>query len=129
VPDPEFKLGRFLGRLWLPYFQPQHLHLLSTTNLEKLLIEHGFEVVQWHRGEAHQRVDLFFAVMLGLGKLAPPARLPWRRPTALGRLRRIVVWTIGAPFLGLATLTDLALGAFIRRARVSNTYRVLARRA
>lgn len=129
VPDPEYRLGRFLGRLWLPYFQPQHLHLLSTTNLEKLLREHGFEVVEWHRGRAHQRVDLFFAVMLGLGKLAPPAKLPWRPPTALGRLRRIAVWTIGAPFLGLAALGDLALGPFIRRAKVSNTYRVLARRA
>jgi SAM-dependent methyltransferase len=128
VPDPEFRLGRMLGRLWLPWFQPQHLHLLSVGNLEKLLVEHGFEVVEWHRGRAHQRVDFFFAVVLALGVLGPPVKLPWRRRSALATLRRTVVWTIGAPFIGLGALADWALGPLIRRAKVSNTYRVLARR-
>jgi len=128
VPDPEFGLGRRLGRLWLPYFQPQHLHLLSTTNLERLLREHGFEPVEWHRGAAHQRVDLFFAVMLGLGKLAPPARLPWRATGALGQVRRTLVWTLGLPFIGLSIAADLLLDPVIRRSQRSNTYRVVARR-
>jgi len=45
VPDPEFVLGRVLRRYWLPWFQPQHLHLLSVANLERLLRERGFTPV------------------------------------------------------------------------------------
>jgi SAM-dependent methyltransferase len=127
VPDPEFRLGRALGRLWLPYFQPQHLHLVSVGNLDTLLREHGFEPVEWHRGAAHQRVDLFFAVMLALGKLAPP-RLPWR-PWGIGAaVRRTVMWTLGMPVLLLATAADMALGVVLLRGKRGNTYRVVARR-
>src|SRR5438270_4799824 len=54
LPDPEFALGRILRRYWLPWFQPQHLHLLSVANLERLLRERGFAPVAWHRGLAHQ---------------------------------------------------------------------------
>jgi SAM-dependent methyltransferase len=128
VPDPEFGFGKLLGRLWLPWFQPQHLHFVSTKNLDKLLREHGFTPVEWHRGRAHQRVDLMFAVMLALGVLAPPSRLPWRKPGPLAGLRRAVVWTIGAPFLLLGIIGDQVLAPFIERGKRSNTYRVLARR-
>src|SRR5439155_15722535 len=61
VPDPEYPLGRVLRRYWLPWFQPQHQHLLSVKNLDRLLRERGFEPVAWHRGRAHQKVDFFFA--------------------------------------------------------------------
>ena len=128
LPDPEFPLGKVLGRWWLPWFQPQHLHLLSTRNLERLLRAHGFEPLTWHRGTAHQRVDFTFAMMLALGRLAPPPHLPWRDASAAARARRVVVWTLGAPLLVAGWLADRVAAPMIRRGRISNTYRVLARR-
>lgn len=50
LPDPDCRLKSLFRRLWLPYFQPQHQHLLSVANLEKLLLAHGFSAVEWHRG-------------------------------------------------------------------------------
>jgi len=126
VPDPEFRLGRWLGRYWLPWFQPQHLNLLSVKNLERLLRERGFTPVEWHRGKAHQRVDFFFATYLLLDRVAPSPRLPWRRRGAAASGWRLLVWTAGTPLLVAATLLDNAIGPLLSRARVSNTYRVLA---
>ncbi len=96
VSDPDYKLGRVLGKYWLPWFQPQHLHCS--------------EPLVWHRGAAHQRVDFFFASYLLLDRIAPSGRLPWRpRRGALGSAWRV-------------------LGPLLSRARVSNTYRVLAKK-
>ena len=127
VPDPEFRLGRMLRRYWLPWFQPQHLHLLSVKNLERLLRERGFTPVEWHRGKAHQRVDLFFALYLLLDRIAPPARLPWRWRGSAAAAWRLAVWAVGSPVMFLAVLADNFLtGPVFSRARVSNTYRVVA---
>ncbi len=128
VPDPEFPLGRVLRRLWLPWFQPQHLHLLSVTNLERLLREQGFTPITWHRGRAHQRVDFLFAVWLALGRLAPPSRLPWRWRGRVAGAWHVLVWTLGAPLLLAGTIIDNVAGPLIQRGRISNTYRVVARR-
>ena len=128
VPDPEFALGRVLRKYWLPWFQPQHLHLLSVKNLEKLLVERGFEPLVWHRGAAHQRVDFFFASYLLLDRIAPPARLPWRRRSTFGSVWRVAVWTLGFPLVIAGIVVDNAIGPLLSRARVSNTYRVLAKK-
>jgi SAM-dependent methyltransferase len=37
VPDPSSRLGRLLGRYWIPWFQPQHQHFFSIGALERLL--------------------------------------------------------------------------------------------
>jgi hypothetical protein len=129
LPDPESRLGSLLGRYWMPWFQPQHQHLLSAGNLERLLQQHDFTPLEWHRKEAHQHVDLLMAVMLWLGRLAPPHELPWRpRPTPLQRVRRIVVWTLGAPLIAFAGALDRLLDPVVRRLGASNTYRVLAQK-
>jgi SAM-dependent methyltransferase len=127
VPDPEFGFGRALGRFWLPWFQPQHQHLLSTTNLERLLREHGFTPITWHRGTAHQRVDFAFGMWLLLSRIAPPDA-PWRSGGALARIWRASVFTLGAPFLLVSWAADHIAGPIIERRKRSNTYRVLARR-
>jgi hypothetical protein len=129
VPDPEFRLGRILGRYWLPWFQPQHQHLLRAASLDKLLREHGFSPVAWHRGEAHQQVDFFFAAVLLLGHLGPPPRLPWRWRGFGAAIWRVIVWTLGAPLVVAGIALDNALAPLFRRAKISNTYRVLAIRA
>lgn len=126
VPDPDFFLGKLLGRYWLPWFQPQHLNFVSVKNLDRLLREQGFTPVEWHRGKAHQRVDFFFAIWILLDRVAPPRNLPWRWRGMLAGAWRSVVWTIGAPFILLAILFDNAIGPLLARGRVSNTYRVVA---
>jgi hypothetical protein len=128
VPDPEFGLARLLRRWWLPYFQPQHIHLLSVQNLDRLLRERGFTPVVWHRGAAHQRVDFFFAMYLVCNRLAPSPHLPWRRRGALAAAWRACVWTAGSPFILTAMIVDNLVGPLFSRAKVSNTYRVVARK-
>jgi SAM-dependent methyltransferase len=130
VPDPECSLGRWLGRLWVSWLQPQHQHFLSVENLTRLLRESGFTPVLTHRGEAHQRVDLFAGVYMLLELLAPPAGVPWRPPAGpVRRAVRSLVFTLGVPLLLIGRLLDNVLvGPLFERAAVSNTYRVLARK-
>jgi hypothetical protein len=128
VPDPEFVLGRILGRYWLPWFQPQHLNLLSVKNLERLLRERGFTPITWHRGAAHQKVDFFFASWLFLNRLAPSPNLPWRKRGVAAGAWRALVWTLGSSLIVTGILVDNLVGPLWARARVSNTYRVVARK-
>lgn len=128
VPDPEFVLGRWLGRYWLPWFQPQHQHLVSVGNLEKLLRARGFTPLEWHRGPAHQRVDFFFAAWLLLQRLGPRTKLPWRWRGAGGQLRRAVVWSVGMPLVVGGLVLDRVWSPLVRRSARSNTYRVVARK-
>ena len=129
VPDPECFFGRFLGRNWMPWFQPQHLHFLSVKNLETMLRAQAFEPVQWHRGEAHQTTDMTFLVYLAIERLAPPTDLPWRTPGgAMARAWRKVVRSTLFPVLFFGWLADRILAPLLRRPGFSNTYRVLARK-
>src|SRR4029077_11850906 len=109
-------VARVLCGYWLPWFQPQHLHLLSTKNLEALLRERGFTPVVWHRGAAHQRVDFFFAVYLLCNRLAPSPHLPWRRRGALAGAWRATVWTLCAPIIVSAMIVDNLIGPLVSRA-------------
>lgn len=129
VPDPESRLGALLGRLWLPWFQPQHQHFLSTGSLDALLRKHGFEPVAWHRGEAHQKVDFFFAAGLLVRRMAPPHDLPWRAPQGGGaRAKNLAIWVLSMPLLLAGKVADVALAPLLRREGWSNTFRVVARR-
>jgi SAM-dependent methyltransferase len=128
VPDPEFFLGRVLGRYWLPWFQPQHINFVSVQNLERLLREHGFTPLAWHRGAAHQRVDFFFAAWLLLNRLAPSPSLPWRKRGAVAAAWHRLVWTLGSTLIVTGVVVDNLIGPLFTRARVSNTYRVVARK-
>jgi SAM-dependent methyltransferase len=129
LPDPESRLAPLLGRYWMPWFQPQHQHLLSTRNLERLLHQYGFTALEWHRGAAHQRVDFIFAVFLFLGRIAPAREVPWRpRPTRLQAVLRVVIWALGTPLIALGGVLDRALEPVLPRIGASNTYRVLAQK-
>ena len=129
VPDPESKMGRAMGSFWVPWFQPQHQHLLSVRNLSEILRANAFEPVVVHRGAAHQRNDLTFFVFTLLNRVARPADLPWRRSAGpLRRLWRQIVWCPGLLVVGFFWAIDQILAPLLAREGWSNTYRVLARR-
>jgi SAM-dependent methyltransferase len=129
VPDPESILRKLFRSRWLPYFQPQHQHLLSSGNLQRLLGEAGFVVERAVRGPAHTGFDAFFATYLTLDRWAPPADLPWRAvPRESGDWQRACIWSLGMPLLLGAVAFDLGVKLFLAVPGVSNAHRVLARR-
>jgi len=130
VPDPESRLGRRLGALWGPWFQPQHQHFVPVANITQALIDRGFSVVAVERAEAHQAVDLAFALWLLTHRVAPAGDQPWAPPVTAGRrLARTATFAAFAPLMVAALLADQALAPVWRRLpAMTNTYRVLARR-
>jgi SAM-dependent methyltransferase len=130
LPAPESPLGRRLGWAWGPWFQPQHQHLIPLANLVAALHERDFTVVAVERYEAHQPVDLVFAVMLLAMRLAPAGSAPWDPPRRrLRQAGRAAVFTGLLPLAGAAMAADQALRPLVRaRPTWSNTYRVLARK-
>jgi hypothetical protein len=131
VPDPQWRLAGVFGKYWMPWFQPQHQHMIPLGNLLRALEERGLQPVRVQRGSAHQANDLVFAALLMLSRLAPDRTLPWssRQPTALSRARKHAVWAVGAP----AAVAGLILDQTVSRAAGlifdrGNAYRVLARK-
>ncbi|NGO43109.1 class I SAM-dependent methyltransferase [Streptomyces ureilyticus] len=103
VPDPGCWFGTLLGKWWLSYGQPRHLHLVPLSNLLDELDGLGCTVVCVDRCAPHVPYDLTGAVALRLaGRFAP---------------------VLAAPFA-----LDHALAPLLRRTRFSNAYRVIARR-
>ncbi|MFD5793961.1 class I SAM-dependent methyltransferase [Streptomyces diastatochromogenes] len=131
VPDPQSRYARLLGRWWLPWLQPQHLHFMPVANLRRRLTELGFTVVAEQHAEPHDPVDLLAAVWLALDHLAPRDDAPWlpEPPGALRRTLRTALLLAGVPALLTATLLDrFALRPLSHPLGLSNAYRLVARR-
>jgi 2-polyprenyl-3-methyl-5-hydroxy-6-metoxy-1,4-benzoquinol methylase len=129
VPDPDSRWIALLGRFWMPWFQPQHLHFVSSIQLAALLREAGFQPIAWATGSAHQGSDLVLAAYTWLRWLARPLDVPWRRPPSLlARLWSVAVWVPGSGLLVLALMLDLLLRPVGRRLHHASAYRVVARR-
>ncbi|MEV6766326.1 class I SAM-dependent methyltransferase [Streptomyces sp. NPDC051105] len=131
VPDPESRYARLLGRWWLPWLQPQHLHFVPVANLRARLTDLGFTVVAEQHAEAHDPVDLLAAVWLALDHTAPREDGPWlpTPPGALQKTLRAALLLAGIPALIAGTLLDrFAVRPLSYRLRVSNAYRIVARR-
>jgi SAM-dependent methyltransferase len=128
VPNPESLAGRVLGRFWVPWFQPQHQHLVPIGNLVRALEDRGFTVVATDRGRAHQPADLTGATALLVNVLAPAPNPPWRPgpPSRWRAARHHVLLTAALPVFALTVLADQLLTLALRRGRGGNTYRVLA---
>ncbi|RYZ56608.1 MAG: class I SAM-dependent methyltransferase [Proteobacteria bacterium] len=129
LPDPDCKFGQIFGRYWMPWFQPQHQHFLSTKNLEILLKANDFEPIKWHRGEAHRPVDIMVSVGLFINRIARPVDVPWLSKTSpFIRFWHKLVFFVCLPLLAAGRLADLILAPLMRRPGWANNYRVLARR-
>ncbi len=130
LPNPESAFGRWLGRYWIPWFQPQHQHFLSIGALGSALEARGFEVVATEIGPAHQPVDMGGAVWMAIQAHAPKPDRPWLSPpTLVQRLGRSMAMVTLVPIAGIGLLADLVLASrFQKNDAISNTYRLLARR-
>ncbi|MET8583818.1 class I SAM-dependent methyltransferase [Streptomyces collinus] len=131
VPDPQSRYARLLGRWWLPWLQPQHLHFVPVANLRQRLTALGFTVVAEQHAEPHDPVDLLAAVWLALDHAAPREDAPWLPvpPGALRRATRAALLLAGVPVLLTATLLDrIAIRPLAERLGLSNAYRLVARR-
>ncbi|MGW2598860.1 class I SAM-dependent methyltransferase [Streptomyces klenkii] len=130
VPDPECRFGRILGRWWMPWFQPQHLHLMPMANLRRRLEDLGFTVVAQERCNFNGPVNLLYSAYLRVHNAAPAPDAPWF-PAAPAPLRKTVrkAMFLGAiPLLLAAKAADRLTGLLPSGARVTDAYRILARR-
>ncbi|RSM90497.1 class I SAM-dependent methyltransferase [Kibdelosporangium aridum] len=130
VPDPEWRLGRLFGKYWMPWFQPQHQHMLPIENLKKALAQRGLEPVAEERGKAHLCNDFVLSSYLFLASIAPRSPSPWHpAKPKLKALRSAAVWSVGIPWLIVAGLLDKTVNNSIaKRTDRGNAYRVLARK-
>ena len=131
LPDPQWPLAPVFGRYWMPWFQPQHQHLMPLANLTTALAERGLQPVATERRAAHIPNDAAVALALLLTRIAPDRTQPWSAhpPTAAATAWRAIAWTAALPVIGVALLLDRSAGrALSRRWDHGNAYRVLARR-
>jgi SAM-dependent methyltransferase len=128
VPNPSSRLGGLFGKFWVPYFQPQHQHLIPLDNLVRALTERGFQVVAIDRGSAHQPADLTGALALAVNAGAPNPRQPWLpQPPARWRTwRNHATMTVALPLFLITLTLDQLLGLAVRRTKGGNAYRLLA---
>ncbi|MEU6672009.1 class I SAM-dependent methyltransferase [Streptomyces sp. NPDC046727] len=110
VPDPRCAFARLLGRWWLPYGQPRHLHLLPLANLRAELRALGCTILVTDRKAPHIPYDLAAAVSLCLAHAHPLVQLA------------------ATPVLDLAAALDHGFAPLFRRTRFSNAYRIVARK-
>jgi SAM-dependent methyltransferase len=131
VPDPDCAFHALLGKWWMAYGRPRHLHLMPLRNLLDELDDLGCTVVATDRREPHIPYDLSGALALALGRhRLPSTYVPWRpsSPTDLQRTLRTALTRACTPLIASASVLDQALAPLLRRTRFSNAYRIIARR-
>ncbi|MGW1378749.1 methyltransferase domain-containing protein [Streptomyces sp. NPDC002446] len=131
LPDPEARIGRLLGAHWLPWFQPQHQHLMPVRNLKQALTDRGFTVLAEQHGAAHQaNADFIGAVALTANRLTPDPNAPWATvpATPARRAARSAVQLLSLPCYGAAAVLDALRTAVAHATDGGNAYRLLARK-
>ncbi|MFB6435211.1 class I SAM-dependent methyltransferase [Streptomyces sp. NPDC056411] len=130
LPDPEARIARLLGPHWLPWFQPQHQHLMPLGNLEQALAARGFTVLAVQHGASHQSNDFLGAVALTANRIAPDPGAPWATvpATPARRAARAAVHLAAMPCYATALALDGVRNALVRATDGGNAYRLLARK-
>lgn len=132
VPNTRSPLSRLLGRYWLPWLQPQHLHFVPASNLAREMISLGFSIERCDSGDPHDPLDLTGALLLALNTKLPKGNVPWRSvpPSRIALLLPAIAWLLALPFLAIAKCIDLVLlGPLLRLSQRGNAYRLIARKA
>ncbi|MER6224805.1 class I SAM-dependent methyltransferase [Streptomyces sp. 900105755] len=111
VPNPRSAFARLLGKWWIPYGQPRHLHLMPPANLRAELESQGCEILRTDRTSPHVPYDISAALGLVLGRVLPRR---WRR--------------VAAPLVAAVAALDHALAPLLCRTPFSNAYRIVARK-
>ncbi|WP_051704935.1 MULTISPECIES: class I SAM-dependent methyltransferase [unclassified Streptomyces] len=130
VPDPQSSLSRLLGRHWIPWMQPQHVHLMPFANLRQALLERGFTMVREQRVTGRPGGDFCGAVVERFRSWTPSPRHPWSRtpPTRTRALAHAAIWTCSVPLIAAAAAADIAIAPFLGALRGGQAYRILARK-
>ncbi|MDN0194685.1 class I SAM-dependent methyltransferase [Streptomyces sp. S.PNR 29] len=130
LPDPRSVFALLLGKWWLPYDQPRHLHLPPPANLRAELEARGCTVLAVDRRTAHVPYDLAGAFALALSHALPAPDTPWRAipPTRLQRGLRATLLAAGLPLVAAAWTADHALAPLLRHTPFANAYRLIARK-
>ncbi|MFF4007432.1 methyltransferase domain-containing protein [Streptomyces sp. NPDC001717] len=129
LPDPQSRMAGLLGPAWLPWFQPQHQHLIPAANLREALSDRGLTVLAEEHGPAHQGNDFFGAVALTATRLAPDPDRPWGpAPTPGARARASAVRVASLPFFVAAAALDALRTTAAHHSDGGNAYRLLARK-
>ncbi|MFI0710253.1 methyltransferase domain-containing protein [Streptomyces inhibens] len=131
LPDPQARIARLLGPHWLPWFQPQHQHLIPAGNLRQALTARGFTLLAEQHGAAHQNnADFIGAVALTANRIAPDPHAPWATvpATRARRAARSAVQAMAVPCYGAAFALDTVRTAVARATDGGNAYRLLARK-
>ncbi|MGW4914425.1 class I SAM-dependent methyltransferase [Streptomyces sp. NPDC004270] len=111
VANPRSAFGALLGKWWVPYGQPRHLHLVPPANLRAELESQGCEILQADRKSPHIPYDISAALTLLLGRVLPKRGL-----------------RAAAPLVAVAAAVDHALAPLLCRTPFSNGYRIIARK-
>ncbi|MFV2022958.1 class I SAM-dependent methyltransferase, partial [Micromonospora sp. LOL_023] len=109
LPDPDFAWAKALGRWWISWLQPQHLHMIPIANLRTVLAGLGFEVIAEQRSEPHNKQDVVSAAILAINAaLIGGEDLAWRPapPSRAAAVFRKIAFTATAPALAVAVLVD-----------------------
>ncbi|MEU1849968.1 class I SAM-dependent methyltransferase [Streptomyces sp. NPDC019990] len=130
VPDPQSSLSRVLGRHWIPWMQPQHLHLMPFANLRQALLERGFTPVVEQRVTGRPGWDFCGAAVERFRSWTPSPRHPWSRtpPTRTRALAHAAIWTSSVPLIAAAVAADLAIAPFLGALHGGQAYRIVARK-
>ncbi|MDQ1644891.1 MAG: hypothetical protein QOJ50_1075, partial [Cryptosporangiaceae bacterium] len=130
MPNPCSRMSRVLRRYWVPWFQPQHQHLIPPANLVRALEERGFGVLAVTLGPAHQTAELTAAVALAISGTIPNPKHPWIPGRPDGWRSKLQGWALTAalPLLVLTVIGDQLIGLALRRTQGGNAYRVVAHR-
>jgi SAM-dependent methyltransferase len=131
VPDPEWPMGRVLGRFWMPWLQPQHQHLIPIDNLRQALADRGLTVVAEKRDMGAVPPDLIAAVYLLMHRLTADPDTAWRpsRPGVGRQLVRGAALIVAVPLGTIAAVIDPLVAIPLRRRTGRTTaYRLAARK-
>lgn len=131
VPNIRCPLSRWLGRYWMPWLQPQHLHFIPADNMVKELTLMGFQIEHCDSCSPHSPVNLSAALLLWLNHRLPKEGAPWcqTRPSLLSRIVRLATFVVAAPLLVLARGLDTWVVEPLLEATGQNiAYRLIARK-